>query len=153
MESQNNPMILRMIDWRGCSDVEYVPGRKSGKPTFIGRRIPAEGLADWLATGQTLEEFSEVFKINLDSVMAASRYLTENPPVVTVDLTDCPAVQLNPANMPSFEGTHFPVVALFDFLKAGRTARDFSETYELDYEHVETVLRHATARGYQGPIQ
>ena len=152
-EHQNNPMVLKMIDWRGCSAVEYVPGRKSGKPTFIGRRIPVQALIDWLATGQSLEGFSETFRVNMDVVKTALCYLNDKPPVGTVDLSDCPAVQLNPANMPSFKGTHFPVVALFDFLKAGKTAQEFSETYVLDYEHIETVLRHATAQNYQRPVR
>ena len=82
----------------------------------------------------------------MDAVTDAYLYMTDNPPVETVDLADCPAVQLNPADMLSFKGTHFPVVALFDFLKAGRTPREFSETYGLDHEQVETVLRHATAQ-------
>lgn len=146
-------MILRMIDWRGCSAVEYVPGRKGGQPTFLGRRIPAQALADWLSTGQTLEPFSETFQIDKASVMEAYRHMSNEPPVGTVDLTDCPSAHLNPWNVPSFKGTHFPVVALFDFLKAGRTAREFSETYELDYQHIETVLRHAAAQNYQGPAQ
>ena len=34
VEPQNNPMILRMIDWRGCSAVEYVPGT-SGEPPVL----------------------------------------------------------------------------------------------------------------------
>ena len=51
----------------------------------------------------------------MDAVKTASCYLNDNPPVGTVYLSDCPAVQFNPANMPSFKGTHFPVVALFDF--------------------------------------
>ncbi|MYD41362.1 MAG: DUF433 domain-containing protein [Acidimicrobiia bacterium] len=142
----HSPMILTMIDWRGCSAVEYVPGRKSGSPTFIGRRVPVQGLTDWLRTGRTLETFSETFQISMDAVTDAYLYMTDNPPVETVDLADCPAVQLNPADMLSFKGTHFPVVALFDFLKAGRTPREFSETYGLDHEQVETVLRHATAQ-------
>ncbi len=153
LAEHQNPMVLRMIDWRGCSAVEYVPGRKSGQPTFIGRRIPVQGLIDWLATGKSLEGFSETFRVNMDAVKTASCYLNDNPPVGTVDLSDCPAVQINPANMPSFKGTHFPVVALFDFLKAGRTAREFSETYALDYGHIETVLRHATTQNYQGPVR
>ena len=57
----------------------------------------------------------------MDAVKTASCYLNDNPPVGTVYLSDCPAVQFNPANMPSFKGTYFPVVALFDFLKARRT--------------------------------
>ena len=89
----------------------------------------------------------------MDAVKTASCYLNDNPPVGTVYLSDCPAVQFNPANMPSFKGTYFPVVALFDFLKAGKTAWEFSETYALDYEHIETVLRHATAQNYQGPVR
>ena len=151
--TRDNPMVLRMIDWRGCSAVEYVPGRKGGQATFLGRRIPAQALADWLSTGRTPEEFSDVFEIELDSVMDAVRYLNDDPPVGTVDLTGCAAVQLNPWDMPSFKGTTFPVESLFDFLKAGRKAREFSETYGMDHGHVEAVLSHAAAQNYQGPTR
>ena len=34
------------------------PGRNGGQATFIGRRVPAQALADWLSTGGTLEAFS-----------------------------------------------------------------------------------------------
>lgn len=152
-DPRNNPMILRMIDWRGCSAVEYVPGRKGGQATFRGRRITAQSLADWLSTGQTLEAFSDTFEIDKASVMEAYRHMSNEPPVGTVDLTDCPSVQLNPWNLPSFKGSTFPVEPLFDFMKAGRTARDFSETYDLDYEHIEAVLRHAAEQNYQGPLR
>ena len=50
-------MILRMVDWRDCSALEHVPGRNSGQATFIGRRIPAQTLADRLPAGGTLETF------------------------------------------------------------------------------------------------
>ena len=57
-EPQDNPMILRMIDWSGCSAVEYVPGRVGSHPSFVGRRIAAQGLLDWISDGGTGEGFS-----------------------------------------------------------------------------------------------
>lgn len=153
VEPQDNPMILRMVDWRGCSAVEYVPGRVGSHPSFNGRRIAVQGLVDWIATGRTGEEFADALRIETDSVMAAFRYLNDDPPVEVVDLTSCPTVQLNYRNVPSFRGTCFPVESLFHYLKGGKTAREFSETYQLDYEDIKTVLRHAAAQDYQGPTR
>ena len=141
-------MILRMIDWRGCPAVEYVPGRVGSHPSFKGRRIAVQGLVDWLATGQSPEGFSETFRVDMDSVMTAVLYLNDDPPVEIVDLTDCSAAHLNYRNVPAFQGTRFPVESLFHYLKGGKTAREFSETYELDYEDIKTVLQHAAAENY-----
>ena len=152
VEPQSNPMILRMIDWRGCSAVEYVPGRVGSHPSFIDSRIAVQGLVDWIATGGTREGFADALRTETDSVVAAFRYLNDDPPVEVVDLTDCPAVQLRYRNIPAFQGTRFPVESLFHYLKGGKTAQEFSETYELDYEHIKTVLHHAHAQNYQGPI-
>ncbi len=162
----DNPMVLRMVDWRDCPALEYVPGRKGGQATFIGRRIPAQTLADWLATGGTLETFPDAFRVDMGSVRAVHEYMTNGPPVGTVDLTGCRFVELTcmsdlpgvhfvgppPPPWPTFAGTRRRVEALFDFLKAGRTAREFSDTYDVAYEHVEAVLRHAADQGYQGPL-
>ena len=57
-------------------------------------------------------------------------------------------MQLGYRNVPAFQGTRFPVESLFHYLKGGKTAQGFSETYELDYEHVETVLHHAAGQNY-----
>ena len=78
--------------------------------------------------------------------------MTDSPPVGTVDLTGCCSVELAPWGTPTFAGTWLHVEALFDFVKAGRTAREFSDTYDVDYEHVEAVLRHAVDQDYQGPV-
>ena len=149
---RDNPMVLRMVDWRDCPALEYVPGRKGGQATFIGRRVPAQALADWLSTGRTLEAFSDTFGIDMGSVRAVHEYMTDSPPVGTVDLTGCCSVELTPWGTPTFAGTWLHVEALFDFVKAGGTARDFSDTYDVDYEHVEAVLRHAVDQDYQGPV-
>ena len=149
---QDNPMVLRMVDWRGCPALEYVPGRKGGQATFIGRRIPAQTLADWLTTGGTLETFPNAFRVDMGSVRAVHEYMTSGPPVGTVDLTGCCSVELAPWGTPIFAGTWAHVEALFDFVKAERTAREFSDTYDVDYEHVEAVLRHAVDQDYQGPM-
>ena len=142
-----------MVDWRDCPGLEYVPGRKGGQATFIGRRIPARALADWLSTGRTLEDFSDTFKINIGTVNAVYRYMTDDLPVGTVDLAGCASVEIDSWGSPAFKGSGFPVEALFDFLKAGRTARDFSVTYDVDCEHVKAVLRHAADQNYQGPLK
>ena len=148
-------MILRIVDYRDCSPLEYVPGRNSGTATFIGRRIPVQTLADWLSTGQTLEAFSDTFGIDIGDVRAVHEYMTDSPPVGTVDLTGCGAVELNPRGIPTFVGNVYPPVeALFDFFMAGRTARDFSDAYDVDvdYEYVEAVVRHAADQDYPGPL-
>ena len=155
---RDDPMILRMVDWRGCFGLEYVPGRKGGQATFIGRRIPAQTLADWLTTGGTLETFSDTFGIDMDSVRAVYEFMTDNLPVGTVDLTGCRSVELTPRGMrphliPTFLGTGIQVEALFDFLKSGRTAREFSDTYDVDYQHIAAVLRRAADQGYRGPLE
>ena len=144
-ESQNDPMVLRMIDWRGCSAVEYVPGRVGGHPSFIGRRIAVEGLVDWIAAGGTCEGFADTFRIGADAVSEAFRYLDDAPPVEVVDLTGCPAVRLSDRNIPAFRGTRFPVESLFHYLKGGKTAEEFSDTYGLDYDDIRAVLSHAAA--------
>ena len=87
-------MVLRMVDWRGCPALEYVPGRNGGQATFIGRRIPAPTLASWLTTGGTLETFSDAFGIDMGSVRAVHEYMTNGPPVGTVDLTGRRFVEL-----------------------------------------------------------
>ena len=45
------------------------------------------------------------------------------------------------------------VEALFDFLKSGRTAQEFADTYNVDYQHIAAVLRHAADQDYQGPLE
>ena len=141
--THDHPMLLEMIDWRGCPVVEYVPGRVSGKPSFLNCRMQVSLLVDWVNAGHGASQFAEDFHMDIDQLMVAVEYLRGDPPVQVVDLTGCPVVELNPSGTPSFKGTHFPVEALFNFLKSGRTARDFSDTYNLDYEHVSTVLAHA----------
>ena len=155
---RDDPMILRMVDWRDCPALEYVPGRNSGQATFIGRRIPAETLPDWLSTGGTLETFSDTFGIDMDSVRAVYEFMTDSLPVDTVDLTGCRSVELTPRGMrphrvPAFVDTGLPVDILFDFLKGGRTAREFADTYDVDYQHIAAVLRRAADQGYRGPLE
>jgi len=144
-ESQSDPMVLRMIDWRGCSAVEYVPGRVGSHPSFMGRRIAVGGLVDWIAAGGTCEGFADTFRIETDAALEAFRYLDDAPPVEVVDLTGCPAVRLNDRNIPAFRGTPFPVESLFHYLKGGKTAEEFADTYGLDYDDIRAVLSHAAA--------
>ena len=43
------------IDWRGCSDVECIPGKVSGQPIVAGTRILAQGVVDNAEDGLTPE--------------------------------------------------------------------------------------------------
>ena len=147
--SQNDPMVLRMIDWRGCSAVEYVPGRVGSHPSFIGRRIAVQGLVDWIEEGRSWEGFAEAFQIEADAVREAVRYLNNDQPVDIVDLTDCPAVCVGYRGVPVFEGSRFPVESLFHYLRGGKTAREFSDTYEFSYDLIAAVLRHAGVENHR----
>ena len=82
-------------------------------------------LVGWLNAGSSVEDFSEGFHMDMDTLMVAVDYLRNDPPVGVVDLTDCPVVEPNESGDPSFQGTGFPVEALFNFLKSGRTAEEF----------------------------
>ena len=46
-----------------------------------------------------------------------------------------------------------PARAARKSLKAERQHRSSAKHYELDYEHIKTVLHHTAGQGYQGPIQ
>ena len=81
--------------------------------------------------------------MDMDTLMVAVDYLRNDPPVGVVDLTDCPVVEPNESGDPSFQGTGFPVEALFNFLKSGRTAEEFSDIYDLDYDQIRAVLDYA----------
>ena len=147
LDSQNadQAMVLRMIDWRGCSVVEYVPERVSGQPSFLNRRIQLPLLVGWLNAGSSVEDFARAFRVDMDTLMVAVRYLQNSPPVHVVDLAVCPVVESNEDGAPAFRGTGFPVEALFNYIKSGRTAKEFSDTYDLDDEQVRTVLAYANA--------
>ena len=77
-------------------------------------------------------------------MIKAFRYL-DDAPRGSGDLTGCPAVRLSDRNVPAFRGTQFPVESLFHYLKGGKTAEEFSDTYGLDYDDIRAVLSHAAA--------
>ena len=45
----------------GTSAIHIDPEILSGTPVFVGTRVPAASLFDWLAGGATIEEFLENF--------------------------------------------------------------------------------------------
>ena len=85
----DQPMLLEMIDWRGCPVVEYVPGRVSGKPSFLNCRMQVSLLVDWVNAGHGASQFAEDFHMDIDQLMVAVEYLRGDPPVQVVDLTGC----------------------------------------------------------------
>ena len=140
-----SPMVLEMIDWRGCPVVEYVPERMSGDPSFVNCRVQVSQLVDWVNRGYSVDEFANTYYMDVDLLRVAVRYLRDSPPVEIVDLAGCPGVELNRWGEPSFAVSGIRVEALFNFLKAGRSASEFAATYEwagIDDGHVTTVLAH-----------
>lgn len=136
-------MVLTLIDWRACPVVEYVPERVSGRPSFIGRRIQVDLLVRWLRAGNSIDDFAKTFHVDVDTVSVAARYLRHDPPVDVIDLTGCSVVETDRSGTLSFKGTGIHVKALFNFLKSGRPAEEFSAMYNLDHSQIEHVLDYA----------
>ena len=136
----STPMVLKMIDWRGCPVVEYAPDRVSGRPSFLDMRMPVDILADWTASGHDVDEFEESYQVGKHNIRVALQYLQNDPPVHVVDLTECSAAETGQDGQPVFKGTEFPIEILFDHMKGGITPQDFCRSHGLDYEQVKAVL-------------
>jgi uncharacterized protein (DUF433 family) len=50
-----------MLEWRGCSAVERVPGKVSGVWIFKGTRVPVRALFENLEDGARVDDFLEWF--------------------------------------------------------------------------------------------
>ena len=107
--SSSDPLVLLMIDWRGCPVVEYVPDKVSGKPSFAGLRLPVGIFVDWVTGGHSIEDFEDGYRVGLNKLRVAAEYLNSDPPVQVADLRKCPEVEFRPDGTPGLTGSGFPV--------------------------------------------
>lgn len=142
--AKNKPIVLEMIDWRGCPVVEYVPTKVSGRPSFINMRMPVDILVDWVENGQNIGEFERSFHVGEHNIKTALKYLYSNPPVHVVDLTGCSAIDIGPDGRIVFKGTSFPVEILFNHIKGGVSPAEFCKRYGLDDGQIMAVLTYDT---------
>lgn len=64
-------IMLSMLDWGDCQQVERSEGKLSGAWVFRGTRVPVQALFENLETGATIEEFLKWFPgVTLEQVVA-----------------------------------------------------------------------------------
>jgi uncharacterized protein (DUF433 family) len=64
-------IMLNMLDWGDCQQVERSEGKLSGAWVFRGTRVPVRALFENLETGATIDQFLEWFPgVTLDQVVA-----------------------------------------------------------------------------------
>lgn len=61
----------------GYKWLEVVPGRRGGRPTIKGTRVTVDDILEALATGWSVEEVAENYKIPLEAVYEALRFALE----------------------------------------------------------------------------
>lgn len=62
----------------GAPVVHSHPEIVSGEPVFVGTRVPARSLAEWLVGGHTLDEFLDNFpSVTRDQAVALLRQAAE----------------------------------------------------------------------------
>ena len=64
-------IMLSMLDWGACQQVERNEGKVSGAWVFRGTRVPVRALFENLETGATINEFLQWFPgVTLEQVVA-----------------------------------------------------------------------------------
>jgi uncharacterized protein (DUF433 family) len=64
-------IMLSMLNWDACEQVERSEGKLSGAWVFRGTRVPVRALFENLETGATIDEFLEWFPgVALEQVVA-----------------------------------------------------------------------------------
>jgi len=61
----------------GYKWLEVVPGRRGGRPTVKGTRITVDDILEALASGWSVEEVAENYRIPVEAVYEALRYASE----------------------------------------------------------------------------
>ena len=68
-------MILTMMDWMQCPEVERVPGKVGGAWVFKGTRVPVKALFENLETGASVDDFLRWFPgVTRPQALAVLRY-------------------------------------------------------------------------------
>ncbi len=65
-------MTLPGYEW-----LEVVPGRRGGRPTVKGTRVSVDDILEALASGWSIEEVAENYRIPVEAVREALRYALE----------------------------------------------------------------------------
>ncbi len=64
-------IMVSMLDWADCQEVERAEDKVSGAWVFRGTRVPVRALFENLETGATIDQFLEWFPgVTLDQVIA-----------------------------------------------------------------------------------
>ncbi len=66
-----------MVLLPGYKWLEVVPGRRGGRPTVKGTRITVDDILESLASGWSVEEIAENYRIPVEAVYEALRYASE----------------------------------------------------------------------------
>ena len=69
--SKSQHIMLTMLDWGDCQQVERSEGKLGGAWVFRGTRVPVRALFENLETGATVNEFLEWFPgVTLEQAVA-----------------------------------------------------------------------------------
>ena len=66
-----------MVLLPGYKWLEVVPGRRGGRPTVKGTRVAVDDIVEALASGWSVEEVAENYRIPIEAVYEALRYALE----------------------------------------------------------------------------
>ena len=66
-----------MVALPGYRWLEVVPDRRGGRPTVRGTRITVDDILEALASGWSVEEIAENYRIPVEAVYEALRYALE----------------------------------------------------------------------------
>ncbi len=66
-----------MVLLPGYRWLEVVPGRRGGRPTVKGTRVAVDDIVEALASGWSVEEVAENYRIPVEAVYEALRYALE----------------------------------------------------------------------------
>jgi len=63
-----------MVMLPGYNYLEVIPGRRGGRPTIKGTRITVDDVIEALASGWSVDEVAENYKISKEAVFEAIRF-------------------------------------------------------------------------------
>jgi len=63
-----------MVMLPGYNYLEVIPGRRGGRPTIKGTRITVDDVIEALASGWSVDEVAENYKVSKEAVFEAIRF-------------------------------------------------------------------------------
>ncbi|MHC1628006.1 MAG: DUF433 domain-containing protein [Candidatus Nezhaarchaeales archaeon] len=66
-----------MVVLPGYKWLEVVPNRRGGRPTIKGTRVTVDDILEALASGWSVEEVTENYRVPVEAVYEALRYASE----------------------------------------------------------------------------